>query len=257
MRVLFLSALAPLLSWLTACSALRPAGPPPVSEPPLRAAPAVVKTYQPAQRITIRSRADIPRGVGRVYREGRQLVWDGQHRWRLDGGLLRGNCDQAESQEALLEVRMPRFTLKNFRIHESKNGLAFKGDHSRIIGCVFEKICEDAINPKDCAGGLVERCDFAHAEDKVIQLNRCAGWIIRDNIFRQARNAVRAMGSEVVLAEGNRFYNVDTAYHSTRPTGFIHVQADTDLYAGVKTRYKTEGDGAVIRVAGSAHAGTP
>lgn len=235
---------------VASCAGVRPPGRAPgAPEPPLPPAPAEVRTYRPERRLVIRQPSDVPRGVGRLYREGNRWVWDGEGRWRLDGSRLRGDCSQAENQEALMTVWLPRFTLKGFRIYESKNGLVFKGDYARITDCVFEKICEDAINPKDCAHGVVERCEFAQAEDKVLQLNRCQEWEIRHNVFRQARNAVRAMGSSVRRAEGNRFYNVDTAYHATRRTGRIVVDATSDVYVNVRQRYKTDGRGTVWRVA--------
>lgn len=227
---------------VASCAGMRPQhGGTLAPEPPLPPTPAEVRTYRPERRLVIRRPSDVPSGVGRLYRQGSRWVWDGGGRWRLDGSRMRGDCSQAEHQEALMTVWLPRFTLKGFRIHESKNGLVFKGDYARITDCVFEKICEDAINPKDCAFGLVERCEFAHAEDKVIQLNRCRDWEIRHNVFRQARNAVRAMGSQVRLAEGNRFYNVDTAYHATRPEGLILVREAGEVYANVKQRFKTDG----------------
>lgn len=218
-----------------------------------------VRTFRPREVIVIRRASDIPKGVGRVYCEGSQWVWDGEHRWRLDGGLLRGNCDQKENQEALLRVFLPRFTLKNFFIYESKNGLLFDegADRGQIIGCIFEKICEDAINPRNNNNGLVERCEFATAEDKVIQINNCRGWTVRDNTFRRARNAIRAMGSGV-RAENNRFYNVDTAYHATRWNGHIRVVPGSDEFNGVKTRYKAEDGGRVTTLPDeSLLAGTP
>lgn len=228
-------------------------------EPGWDKAPAQARTFRPREAVVIRRASDIPQGVGRVYREGGQWVWDGGHRWRLDGGLLRGNCDQKENQEPLLRVFLPRFTLKNFFIYESKNGLLFDegADRGQIIGCIFEKICEDAINPRNNNNGLVERCEFAAAEDKVIQLNNCRGWTVRGNTFRSARNAIRAMGSGV-RAENNRFFNVDTAYHATRWNGHIRVTPGADEFNGVKTRYKAEDGGRVTTLPDeSLLAGTP
>lgn len=202
------------------------------------------KTFAPKKTIIVNDIKDWPEGVGKIYKSGKNMVIDGEKKWKLSGKNMPGKCDQSESNEPLIRIKIPNLIFKNFEISESKNGLTWNSKNVTFDGLVFSKVCEDAINPMKAENPTIKNCFFANAQDKTIQCNYCKNVIIINNIFNGGINSIRLMGSIGKGIAKNEFHDVDTAIQVTK-NGTLSIKKSDNEFYNVRTRFKTEEGGKI------------
>ncbi len=132
---------------------------------------------------------------------GATLVWTG-----------RGDCSQKEGMPPMFTITAPDVTLKNAVVVGAPDGIHICSARVTLENLTFPKVCEDAVTFKRGARrATVRDCQFAGAEDKVIQAGHGRGHRVYRCRFEGCRRPFRSKTGVTALFYRNVVVNCHSA----------------------------------------------